>query len=100
MPLRTVRRMRSRSSGFSRKSYAPLRRRLDRRLDRAVARDHDDGQVGDEPEHFVEGFEAIHPGHLHVHEDEINTALTDAFDGLRSIPRYGDLITLVLENPR
>ena len=43
--LRSVTRMRSVSSGFSRKSW-PRLRRLDRRLDGSVPADHDDDGVG------------------------------------------------------
>ena len=44
--------------------------RLDRRLDRAVARDHDDGQVGAALDDVAQDLHAVAAGHLDVEEDE------------------------------
>ena len=69
-------------------------RRLHRRLDRAVAGDHDDGELG---ELLAQGLQHLHPvalGHLHVEEDEVVAALAGLLQ--RGLPVGGLLHVEVL----
>jgi hypothetical protein len=72
-------------------------RRLDGRLDRAVPAHHHDqcGRVG--LTQAAERVEAVHAGHLHVHEDEVRPEPLVLGEPFRSAGRDAHVVALVLE---
>ena len=77
----------------------PLPRRLDGGLDRAVPGHHDDGQRRPLRLDGLEQLDAVHPGHLHVAEDDADfrVVLQGLHGGLR-VRGLGHRDRLVLED--
>jgi hypothetical protein len=88
-----ARRTASRSSAGVNGRRAVLHR-LDRRLDRRVAGDHDDGDVRIEAPHRAQHIEPRHPGHLQVDHRRVVRAALELVQRVARIPGGVDTVAL------
>src|SRR5205085_4191222 len=73
-------------------------RGLHRRLDRAVAGDHDDRRLRTHAPELGQGLEAIHPGHPDVEEDDVGRLVGDEAHGRFAGAGRAHAIALVLQH--
>ncbi len=74
-------------------------RRLDGRLDRAVSRNDDDGELRLGLVEAREHLHPVHPRHLDVEENEIDELVLRLAERLEAVLGENDAVPLVLEEP-
>jgi hypothetical protein len=73
--------------------------RLDRALGAAIARDDDAGQVGLDLVDLPHQLESVEPGHAHVRDDQVETALREDRQRLGGVACLADLMAHAREDP-
>ena len=77
---------------------SPLAGGLDGRVDRTVARDHDDRRVAVLTPDPLQHLEAVHPRHLHVEEGHVRLHVGIVDQPARTVGGEVDVVAFVLED--